>query len=82
MIEKCDYTKYLSVDNGSGVLLNENDVAVLKKYGIDWSFCSSIKELIFVIGLYIDESYEEDLDDLEDVLCHLMEVHYYCETNK
>ena len=82
MIEKLDYSKYLSVDNGKGILLNQNDVFVLERYGIDYYKCSSINSLIFEITNYIDDNEISDLDDLEDVLDHLVEMHYYNEVKK
>lgn len=81
--EKGDYTKYLSYDNGKGLLLNKNDIFVLEQYGIDYSNCFSISDLIFQIGEFIDDSnWLDDMEDLEEVLCHLKEMHYYNETKK
>lgn len=82
MIEKYDYTKYLFVDNGNGLLLNKNDVIILKNYGINWCQFSNLKELILIVGEYIDDGYGDNLEDLEEVLCHLQEMHYYYEVNK
>lgn len=82
MIEKQDYRMYLSVDNGKGLLLKEYDAWVLDQYGIRYFDYNSMKELILVIGKFIDEHDEEDICDLEEVLEHLMEMHYYYEVNK
>lgn len=82
MIEKKDYTKYLSVDNGQGLLLYKKDVDILNHYGIDWCRISNFKELILMIGQFIDDSYEDNLEDLEEVLYHVMEMHYYYEVYK
>lgn len=82
MIEKDDYEKYLSVDNGRGLLLRRNDAYILEKTGIDYKKYDNIWDLIFMIGRYIDHHYDENIDELEDVLAHLMEVHYYYEVNK
>lgn len=81
-MEGYDYTKYLSVDNGKGLLLSQSDVDVLGRYGIDYRKYSSLKDLMSVIEKYIDYCYEEDREDMEEVLVHLMEVHYYHEVNK
>ena len=51
------------------------------KYNINYLNFSSIKELIFVIQDYIDDSYDE-LDDLEDLSIKLSEFNYYNNTNK
>lgn len=82
MIEKEDYEKYLSVDNGRGLLLRRNDAYILEKIGVDYKNYDNIGDLILMIGRYIDNRYEENVDELEDVLVHLMEFHYYYEVSK
>ena len=82
MIEKQDYRKYLSVDNGKGILINPNDAYILEQYGINYYNCSNMKDLILIISNYIDDNYDSELDDLEEVLEHLTEIHYYAEVNK
>ena len=81
MIEE-DYKKYLSIDNGKGLLLKSNDAFILEQYGIDYYSCSCIKDLILIISNYIDDNYESELDDLDEVLEHLSEIHYYNEVKK
>lgn len=81
MIEE-DYQKYLSYDNGKGLLLKKNDVFVLEQYGIEYQNCSSLGDLVSCIGNYIDDCSLEEVEALEEVLDHLMEMHYYQETNK
>ena len=82
MFEKEDYRKYLSVDNGNGLLINSNDAYILDSYGIRYDNISNLSELILIIGNYIDDNYDSELDDLEEVLTHLMEMHYYYEIKK
>ena len=82
MIEKEDYRKYLSIDNGKGLLISKNDVFVLEHYGIDYCRCSNLNDLILILSNYIDDNYDSELDDLEEVLEHLMEMHYYYEIKK
>lgn len=82
MRERLDCSKYLSIDNGKGLLISQNDAYVLGQYGIDYSSCISISDLILIIGKYIDDNYDSELDDLDEVLGHLMENHYYNETKK
>lgn len=77
-----DYSKYLSIDNGKGLLIRRNDAIVMDRYNIDYYSCSNMQDLIFLVGLYLDDNYEEDLDELEDVMNNLMELHYYNEVNK
>ena len=81
MIEE-DYTKYLSIDNGKGLLLKSNDAIILDSYGIDYRNCSSISDLIIIVSKYMDDSEIIELDDLEDVLINLSEMNYYYNTKK
>lgn len=77
-----DYAKYLSIDNGGGLLFSKDDAMIMDFYKIDYRKYVSMRELIMVIGQFIDDHYDEDLEDLEEVLDHLMENHYYFEVNK
>lgn len=79
---KEDYRKYLSYDSGKGYLLSYYDVEVLNRHGIAYQECSNLKELIFLVEKYLDWNCEEELDELEEVLGHLNEMHYYYEVNK
>ena len=74
-----DYTKYLSVDNGNGVLISKYDAFILNREKINYCSCKSMSDLIFLIQQCLDENFN---DDLEDVLSHLYETHYYQETHK
>lgn len=75
-----DCSKYLSIDNGKGLLIGQNDALVLKHHGIDYMLYDSMSELILIVGKYIDEN--DDCEELEDVLTNLLESHYYNETKK
>lgn len=77
MIEKLDYSEYLSIDNGKGILLSKGDAEVLKKYHIEYDTCSDWKSLLFFINEYLECGYSDDLSDLEEVLIHLSEMYYY-----
>ena len=83
-IEK-EINKFLGdflIDNKKGLLLNKYEIEVLNKYNFDYRMYSSLSELIFDIGNYINESSLGDIDDLEEVLEKLYERHYYNEVNK
>ena len=75
-----DYSKYLSVDNGKGILLSKEDALVLKRYDIDYSKYSSLSSLIFEIEEILNN--ETDIEDLEEVSQRLSELNYYNNTNK
>jgi len=70
-----DYTKYLSYDNGKGILLSSTDIEILERYDIDFRGYASIKDLIIDLENLCDV-YDID-DDLEDLLNKLSEVYYY-----
>lgn len=77
-----DYYKYLSIDNGHGLLFSRDDARIMDFYKIDYRNCSSMSDLIMIISQFIDDNYGDVNEDLEDVLAHLMESHYYFEVNK
>ena len=81
MYNKIDYTRYLSKDNGKGILINKHDLEILNKYNFDYQKYSNLSSLIFDIDNYLNDN-EESLIDLEEVLIRLSEFHYYNETKK
>ncbi len=76
-----DYSKYLSLDNGKGVLINKDDVIILKNYGFDYEKYSSLRELIFDVDNYLNDVCDE-VDDLEQVLMRISEIDYYVNIKK
>lgn len=82
MIDKEDFTSYLSIDNGNGLLLKKNDSYVLDKYGIRYNDLTDLSDLIMIVGNYLDDNYDLDCEDLEDVLSNLIETHYYNQVKK
>ncbi len=76
---KEDYTKYLSYDNGHGILISTYDKIILDRYKISYEDLNSLSDLILRVEKYLEEY---DDEELENVLEHLSEVHYYHETNK
>ena len=69
-----DYSKYLSYDNGKGILLSYEDKEVLDRYDIDYNNISDIDMLLYEIDKCLEYNFSEDL---ELVLIHLSEVKYY-----
>ena len=64
---------------GNGIYLSDNQISILNQYGFNYQKYSNIKSLIFDIDEYLNETYEEDL---ENVLETLSEFDYYHNTNK
>lgn len=81
MLDDVDYRKYLSIDNGKGLLINRDDILILDRYGFDYKKYNSLSDLIFDIDNYINDSFD-DIEDLEEALIRISEFHYYNETKK
>ena len=65
---------------GNGIYLSDNDIDVLKRYGINYNRYNSLGSLIFDIEEILNE--ETNIEDLEDLSRKLSELNYYNNTNK
>jgi len=75
-----DYSKYLSVDNGKGILLSKSDIEILERYGFDFNYYSNIKDLLIDLDNYCNDNLIEE--DLEEVINKISEMYYYNCVNK
>lgn len=66
-------------DCGNGIYLSDPQIEILKQYGFSYQKYPNAKSLIFDIEEYLNENYEEDL---ENVVESLSEFNYYHNTNK
>lgn len=66
-------------DCGNGIYLSDFQIQILKQYGFSYQKYSNAKSLIFDIEEYLNENYEEDLENVVD---SLSEFNYYHNTNK
>lgn len=65
------------------IYLNDNQIAVLEKYKINYKNCNSLQELIYELENYINDNYyTSDIEDLDWVSQSLSEFNYYNNTNK
>lgn len=81
MLEDIDYSQYLSIDNGHGLLLRKDDIDILIRYGFELDKYSDLGTLIFDIDNYIN--YHPDcFDELELVVLRLSERYYYNNVKK
>ena len=62
------------------IYLSNNDLKILKKYDIEYTNFSNMKELMFYLEELLNN--EEVSNDLEDLLIKLSEYNYYFYTNK
>ena len=80
LVNKIDFSSYLSKDNKKGILLNDYQINVLRRNGFNYEEYSNLSELIFDLDNYLNSG--NDDDELEFIADTLAEIHYYQETNK
>lgn len=68
-------------DVGNGIYLTDKEINILKSYKIDYQNCKDVKELVFKIEDYLNDS-DLELIDLENLSDRLSEYQYYNNTNK
>ena len=59
---KEDYTKYLSYDNGKGILISPYDKIILDRYQISYQNLNSLTDLILRVEKYLEEYEDEELE--------------------
>lgn len=79
-IKSIDITKSFLKRRNNGILLSDEEVAVLERYNINYEKCVDTKSLIFEIEECLNE--ENDAEDLENLSSRLSEFSYYNETRK
>lgn len=82
LVETTNPRANLMKNCGNNIYLSDNQIEILKQYGFSYQNYSSLKSLIFDIEEYINENYDQELDDLENVVTNLAEFDYYHNTNK
>lgn len=61
------------------IYLTKYQIAILERFHIEYNTCSDIKEILFLIEDYLENDYEEELDELAK---SLQEFSYYNFTHK
>lgn len=67
---------------GNDIYLSDTQIEVLKHYNFQYENYPNLKSLIFDIEEYLNENYEQELEDLENIANSLSEFYYYHNTNK
>ncbi len=80
--EDLDFTTNHLVDCGNGLMLTNGEISVLKRFGINYLQCTTLKEILFRIDEVLKEEYDEDLDELDSIATTIAERDYYQNTNK
>lgn len=82
LVESTQPRKDLMKYHSNNVYLSENQIEILTKYGFSYQNYSNLKSLIFDIEEYLNENYDQEIEDLENVVNNLSEFNYYHNTNK
>lgn len=80
LVKRIDFDSYKLYDNGKGLLLNNFQVGVLERWGIEVDKYTSVRSLIFDIDSCLNEGCDDE--ELEEVVSSLMEFYYYNEVRK
>ena len=70
--------------NVNNILISDQDIKILNKYGIDITKCYNIREVQLLIESIITNTDLEDgeIDILDNISSNLQEIHYYKNTKK
>ena len=63
-------------------MLTNGEISILKRFGINYLQCGTLKEILFRIDEVLNSDEEEDLDELDYVSSTIAERDYYQNTNK
>lgn len=74
--------KNILKNRDNGLLLSDEHIEILERYGFDYKKYSSINELIYDLEEYLNEEGDSDSSDLDWVSQDLAERNYYANTNK
>lgn len=72
--------KFVTCKNG--LMLTNMEIDVLKRYGVEYEKCNSLKEIIYLVEDILNEDDSSDLDELEYISSTIAERDYYQNTNK
>ncbi len=78
-MDEIDFEKRFLKPRKHGLLLSDEEVEVLNRYGIDYENCFQMTELLYHIDRVLEE---EEIAELEDLSIQLAERNYYQNTNK
>lgn len=82
LVAGLDFTTNHFIDCGNGLMLTNGEVDILKRFGINYLTCSSLKELLYKIEVVLKEEETDDIEELDLVASAIAERDYYQNTNK
>ena len=82
VVEGLDFSTNHFVDCGNGLMLTNGEMSILKRFGINYLKCNSLKEILYQIDVVLKEDEDEHRDELDLVASSIAERDYYQNTNK
>ncbi len=82
LVNGLDFNTNHFTDCGNGLMLTNGEISVLKRFGINYLTCGSLKEILCRIDVVLKEEDDDDLEDLDLVAASIAERDYYQNTNK
>lgn len=83
LVSEMDFKSNEFVTCKNGLMLTNMEIDVLKRYGVDYERCSTLKEIIYLVeDILNEEDAGDDLDELEYISSTISERDYYQNTNK
>lgn len=82
VVSELDFSTNHFVDCGNGLMLTNGEISILKRFGINYLTCNSLKEVLYKIEVVLKDEWDADLDDLDMVAASIAERDYYQNTNK
>ena len=81
LVSEMDFDSGKFVTCKNGLMLTNLEIDVLKRYGVQYENCSTLKEIIYLVEDILNEE-EVDTEDLEYISATISERDYYQNTNK
>ena len=82
LVSEIDFDSGKFVTCKNGLMLTNLEIDVLKRYGVQYENCSTLKEIIYLVEDILNEDDSSDLEELEYVSSTISERDYYQNTNK
>lgn len=82
LVDGLDFSTNHFIDCGNGLMLTNGEITVLKRFGINYLTCGSLKEILYKIDVVLKEEDEDEIDELDLVATSIAERDYYLNTNK
>ena len=81
LVNQLDFSSFQFSSNQEGLMLTNYEIAILKRYCINYEYCSSLGEVLSLIEQFFYENCDLDLDDLDSVSLSISERNYYQNVN-